>query len=113
MQSIKETLTKRPEPTSKANSERAAMIEYFVTPLMEERREANIERFKKWMVNNKNKSSEDFKKSKEYLRPMRVARIAMMMSHIPTEDLHPFFKQCLAYKGGFSRAWWGALKVNK
>lgn len=41
------------------------------------------------------------------------ARIGMMVSHIKTDDLEAFYKQCGEYKGGFSRAFFGALKVKK
>lgn len=112
MQSIGETLTKE-RKVSKANSERASIIEYFVQPLIEERRETNFERFKEYSRKNPGKSVEDFKKTKEFLRPLSARTISILMAKVPTEDLHPFFKQCINYKGGFSRAFFGALKIKR
>ena len=38
-------------------------------------------------------------------------RIAMKMGHIETGELHYFFRKCEGASCGFSRAFWGSLKV--
>lgn len=110
MKSIQEALQVREAPTSKASSERASMVEYFVLPLKEERRAENFERFKVFLKKNPKKTAEEFKKTKEYLRPLTTRAIAVMLSKVKTEELYPFFKRCCEYKGGFSRAFFGSLK---
>lgn len=77
---------------SKATSERASLIEYFVQPINDERLEAK-------------------------LKPLPTRVIAIRLSHVKTEDLYPFFKSCLDYskkpKGSFGKAFFGALRVKK
>lgn len=56
------------KPTTKANSERASLLEPFVTRLQ---REATRDGYK----------------------PMSAARIASLMAYIDTDDLHYFYKK--------------------
>ena len=45
--------------------------------------------------------------------PLSIKRMAFMLSHIPTDELHAFYRQCETYNGPFSKAFFGALKVRK
>lgn len=76
------------ESKSKATNERASIVEYFVLPLNEERRKAK-------------------------LKPLTAQFVAVKMAKIPTDQLYPFFKDCVRAKCGFSKAWWGSLKIKK
>lgn len=79
------------EPKSKATSKRAEAVEYFVAAI-------NGDRLSRKM------------------KPYPISYIAYRMAHMPTDDLYPFFKDCLRYekegKGSFSKAWFGQLKVK-
>ena len=56
VKTIGEELRQIKTPVSKATSKRATMIEYFVLPLTEERREENFQRFKDYIKKNPNKT---------------------------------------------------------
>ncbi len=43
------------------------------------------------------------------LRPITDRELAIKLSHVPTNDLHAFYKQCLSARS-FSRYFWWALK---
>ena len=75
---------------SKANSNRASIIEMFVT-------EINRERFK----------------TKYGKIAPRV--VAIKVGHIKGDDLYAFHRQCMDYKnvkGSYSKCFFGALKVR-
>jgi len=57
------------KPTTKANSERAEMLEKFLTKM------------------NPDRIASGYK-------PITPARIGVMLAHVPTSDLFPFFKEC-------------------
>lgn len=45
------------------------------------------------------------------LKPISYSRLAKVLEGIPTEDLHPFYKQCDQAKN-FSRFFWWSLKAK-
>jgi hypothetical protein len=46
-------------------------------------------------------------------RPLSYGRLSALLAHLEISDLYAFYKQCEAYKGPFSKCFWGALKVRK
>lgn len=68
------------KPTTKATSERAELIERFVTKL------------------NASRVASGYK-------PLTAGFYASKMSHIPTDELHFHYKQCEQAKS-FSSLWW-------
>ena len=88
MQAIKFDLTRYQKPTTKAKDKRAHLLEQFLARInTEERRTAGY-------------------------KDVKPARLGMMLSHVDTDDLEAFYKQCATYKGAFSKAFFGALKVK-
>lgn len=79
------------EQKSKANSKRAADLEYIVAA-----------------VNG------DCIKARR--KPYDVRFIAFKLAHVKTDDLYPLFRECLDYekrgKGTFSKCFFGKLKVK-
>ena len=39
-------------------------------------------------------------------------RLSMMIAHIPTDELRGFYQACETASCGFSRCFWGRLKVK-
>lgn len=78
--------TRIEKPTTKANSERAELIERFVTRL-------NASRTGKY-------------------KPLSVAFYASRMSHIPTDELHAFYKK-LDQSNSFCKLWWWHCNPKK
>ncbi len=76
-------------PTTKAKDRRSHLVEQF------------LER-----INNQERRDAGYK-------DVTPARIGVMVAHIKTDDLEAFYKQCSDYRGGFSKAFFGALKVKK
>lgn len=74
------------KPTTKATSERAELIERFVTRL-------NASRTGKY-------------------KPLPAAFYASRMSHIPTDELHAFFKK-LDQSNSFCKLWWWHCNPKK
>ena len=77
---------------SKANSFRASEVELFVLELNKERLGTKY-------------------------KPLAARTVAVKVSHVPTNELHDFYQQCMRYKKekgqAFSKCFWGALKVKK
>lgn len=46
-------------------------------------------------------------------KPYTAQRLAVLLAHIPTEDLHPFYKQCEQAKIPFGAYFHWALKPRK
>ena len=45
-------------------------------------------------------------------KPMTGKGIAMKVAHVSTPDLKDFLMQCGKYKGGFSKCFFGSLRVK-
>lgn len=69
MKTISFDLERYTKPTTKANSERAELLEKFLNRLNPPRVEAGY-------------------------KPLSAARLGMMLAHVPTEDLYPFYREC-------------------
>ncbi len=79
---------KVPVIAKKRTSERAEIVQEFVGRL-------NFER----------KDNKDFK-------PLSPGFVAFKISHLTIPELYEFYKTCCNSKSGFSKCWWGALKVR-
>lgn len=91
MESLKSkfNLTRYTTPTTKAGSRRAHLLEQYLSK-----------------INTKERELAGFK-------PVTPARLGMMVAHMSEDDLEAFYKQASQYKGGFSKAFFGALKTKK
>lgn len=69
MQKIQFDVTKYQQPTTKATSERAEILEKFLNRLNPGRVQAGY-------------------------KPYTPARLGMMLAHVPTKDLYPFYREC-------------------
>jgi hypothetical protein len=118
MESIALTLASRIPEQTKAKDPRAGLVEDFVKRLNRERTEENWKRYKKQLKKTPTLTKEEFKKMKlgkdeRYLPDLTGRDVAIKMSHMSESDLYWFYKECSTAKCGFSRAWWGLLKINK
>ena len=80
---IKERLE---QPTTRATSERGELLERFLLRLNPPR-------------------------VRDGYKPLTPARVGMLMSHIPTDELHYFYQQCDS-GNNFSKLWWWYVKVK-
>ena len=90
MKSLQETIEKRQQIKTGANSERASLIEEFVNEINKER------------IRTKYKMLEP-----------KV--IAIKLAHVPTQDLYRFLSTCKDYKArnqSFNKCFFGALKID-
>lgn len=75
-------------------------------------KENKIENYRRWKRTKL--TPEEFKKTKQYLRPITARGLAVKLSILKnTEDLYYFLSICRDYKqrkGSFSKMFWGALK---
>lgn len=69
MEKLSFDLARYNTPTTKANNQRAELVEKFLQRLNPGREQAGF-------------------------KPYTPARLGMMLAHIPTEDLYPFYRQC-------------------
>jgi len=76
-------------PTTKAGSRRAHLLEQYLNQINTPERE------------------------RAGYKPFTPARLGALVAHMTTDDLDAFYKRASEYKGGFSRAFFGALKINK
>ena len=77
-----------PEPQTNIKSERADLINQFLT-----------------RINNERIGSP--------YPPMTAKGVAMKVSHVKTGELHAFYKRCDSAKCEFGKVFFGALRVNK
>lgn len=84
MERIKIDLSRYQQPRSKATSERAELIEKFLSRL------------------NPPRIADGFK-------PLTPARLGAMLAHVPTEDLWPFYRSC-EQANSFSRFFHWSLR---
>ena len=77
-----------PTPTTKARNEREELLEQFVAEINREREGTNY-------------------------KPVTFMAIKVKTAHLDLYDLKYFYRQCLLYKGGFSKCFFGALKTAK
>jgi hypothetical protein len=81
------------------------------------RKKANWTRFCAWCRTNKKgkESLAEFKKSKQFIKPITAKELAIRLSHIPTKDLYFVKSECVSRKrrnediGGFIL---GAIKAK-
>ena len=89
--------------TSKANSNRATIVEMIVQEMNKEREAMSWQYF-------------DTKKKKfTKLGFITGKMMAIKLAHVKTEDLMDFYNTCLRYskeKGSFSKCMFGSLKVK-
>jgi hypothetical protein len=116
MENIKETIKKRKIEKTNSRSERAFIIEQFLKRLNQERKQQNIKIYKKFLkirkVEDDLEKRTKFQKSKHFLKPLSPSLVAIKMGHIKNnEDLRWFLKNCEQARCGFSKAWWGGLKI--
>lgn len=45
-------------------------------------------------------------------KPLTHGRLSYILQHIPTDELHGFLKECEHASCGFSRCFWGSLKMK-
>jgi len=105
-------LLKFPVQKSKATSERAMIIEDFLVRLNFER---NRENWVNWKRHNKLQpiTRDEFKKTKFYFKPLEARAVAIKLGHIKNNsELYWFYKTCENAKCGFSKCFWGSLKIR-
>lgn len=69
----------------------------------------------KQFVDELNKSvGEDYKKGNKWykVKPVTGSWIAVKLSHLTLHELYDYFSMCKASKSGFSKCFYGALKVR-
>jgi hypothetical protein len=76
------------KPTTKANSNRAHLIEQFLERLNPGRKQAGYPE-------------------------LTPARLGKMVAHLSDDDLYFTFNTCSKYNGPFSKCFFGSLKVKK
>lgn len=76
-------------PKTKATSRRAHLLEQYLA-----------------RINTKERTDAGYK-------PVTPARLGKMVAHMDEDDLEAFYKSASEYNGGFSRAFFGALKIKK
>lgn len=103
------TLFGQERPVKVLKSERASIVYDFLEKLNAERVKTNITNFSRARAKNKTLTKDEFKKTKEYMKPLQASYVAFKMSHLKIADMHYLWSIC---KQGaeFSKVWWGALK---
>ena len=76
-------------PTTGATSRRAYLLEQFLTG-----------------INTAQRVVDGYK-------PVTPARMGTMLAHMKDDDLYFFLRKCQAYKGPFSKCFFGSLKTKK
>lgn len=81
------------------------LLKRYATPTVRSERDELIARF----VAHGSINIRD-RKTKE-LKPATAKDIAMLLLHVPTTDLYPFYKSCLNARS-FSRFFWWSIKTH-
>lgn len=101
LQSIKEKL-ENPVKEKCLNERQTILKEIHELYLSDEihRKKANWARFCAWCrINKKGKESlAEFKKSKQFIKPITAKLLAIKLSHIPTKDLYFIKGECVSRK---------------
>lgn len=92
-------------------TERSSLIEQFLEPLNQSRREDNLRRFLLQRKINKLLTKDRYMKSKQYLRPLTHVRVNMVLSHLSTSDLYYFLSICTKAQS-FSKKFWWEIKAR-
>lgn len=111
MNQIADILKTREPPESKAKSERAALLEAFLTRLNAERRAENERRLRKWQRENPERPVSVFLRSREHLRELTAARLGWMLAHVKTMELYEFKSRC-EQADSFGKCFFGSLKAK-
>lgn len=85
---MKKIEIKMPEITSTARSERAELIEQFVTEINFDRVNTNF-------------------------KPITGKQVNILLAMMNTEELYIFFRECQSYKGPFSKRFFGGFKEQQ
>jgi len=92
MQSLAELITKREVKKPRLNERQFVLKEIYELYLSDElhRKKANWTRFCIWCRTNKKgkESLAEFKKSKQFIKPITAKLLAIKLAHIPTKDLY-------------------------
>lgn len=118
---IGEILKSYEKPKTKMTSERQGIVKEFFDALTLERRYDNMHRWKSTNAERMKKGlsyliPEDFKKHKNFLKPLTARYVAVTLSHLDQDELYRFLSSCRDYKhrnGSFSKMFFGALKTRK
>lgn len=120
MNTLKQLLQTHSITRTKITSERSTIVKQFFDELTLERR---IDNYRRFIYRNRIRAKtkeialtpEDFKKTKEFLKPLRVAFLGMRLAHLSEQDLYYLLSVCRDYKkrkGSFSKMFFSSIKVK-